>query len=68
MADVTDERIKTALRKGEDAFWAAVAREFPDTTTGDLDTGIVISLTQIMERAIRAWVDYNVTPQGNGPC
>ena len=66
MADVTDERIQTALRNGEDAFWAAVAKAFPEATSGDLDPGLAVGLTQTMERAIRAWVDYNITPELNG--
>jgi hypothetical protein len=66
MAVISDARIKSAVREGEDAFWAAVAKEFPEATSGDLDPGMVMSLTQTMERVIRAWVDYNITPQQNG--
>ena len=66
MSVITDERIRSAARKGEDAFWAAVAKEFPEATSGDLDPGLAVSLMQTMERAIRAWVDYNITPESNG--
>lgn len=66
MTVTADERIKSATRKAEDAFWAAVAGEFPEATSGDLDPGAAVSLTQAMERAVRAWVDYNVTPDSDG--
>lgn len=66
MAEVTDERIRSAVRKGEDAFWAAVAEAFPEATSGDLDPGMAVTLEQTMERAIRAWVDYNITLVSNG--
>jgi hypothetical protein len=66
MSIITDERIKTAAQKGEDAFRARIAQEFPEATSGDLDPGMAVSLRQIMERAIRAWVEYNITPESNG--
>ena len=66
MISVSDARVKAALQMGEDAFWAAVAKEFPEATSGDLDPAITVALTQTMERAIRAWVEYNVTPEPNG--
>ena len=61
MASVSDARIKAALQKGEDAFWEAVAKEFSEAESGDLDPGTSVALTQSMERAIRAWVEFNVT-------
>lgn len=30
-------RIKQAAERGMDAFWAAVAAEFPDSAAGDVD-------------------------------
>lgn len=66
MADVSDARVRAALQRGEDAFWEAVAKEFPEATSGDLDPGMTVTLLQTMERAIRAWVEYNVNPQVDG--
>lgn len=54
-----DERISLAVQKGEEAFWATVAAEFPEVTTGDLDPSTTISLTEKMRSAIAAWVEYN---------
>lgn len=66
MISVSDARIKAALQRGEDAFWESVAKEFPEATSGDLDPTLTVALTQTMERAIRAWVEYNVTTELNG--
>jgi hypothetical protein len=66
MTPVSDARVKSALQSAEDAFWAAVAQEFPEATSGDLDPGMAVSLKQTMERAIRAWLDYNITPESSG--
>lgn len=57
-----EDRIKTALRNGEDAFWAAVSESFPEATSGDLAPDASHALTRAMERAIEAWVDANVNP------
>jgi hypothetical protein len=48
-----DDRIKTALRKGEDAFWEAVAAQFPEAETGDLAPDMAHNLTDTMKMAIR---------------
>ena len=55
-----EDRIKKALDKGEDAFWAAVAGQFPEATSGDLSPDMSLDLKRTMERAIREWVDANV--------
>jgi hypothetical protein len=56
---VDNQRIETALNKGEDAFWAAVADQFPEITTGDLSPDAAFALTRAMESAILAWVEAN---------
>jgi hypothetical protein len=61
-----EERIQDAVEEGEEAFWAAVAQVFPEAESGDLDPGTTVQLKQTMERAVRAWVDFNVTPSDNG--
>jgi len=61
-----DDRIKAALRRGEDAFWQAVAAQFPEAETGDLAPDMSHKLTATMEMAIRAWVDANLTVEDDG--
>lgn len=56
---IDDDRIKVALREGEDAFWGAVATQFPEARTGDLAPDVAYDLTRAMERAIREWVSTN---------
>ncbi len=55
-----ETRIKKALNKGEDAFWEAVAAQFPEATSGDLSPDAVFAIRRAMEQAIQAWVDANV--------
>jgi arginyl-tRNA synthetase len=61
VADITDERIAKAVRDGEDAFWAAVAEQFPEAESGDLAPDAAFALKRAMKMAVRAWVDANVT-------
>lgn len=55
-----EDRIEKALDKGEDAFWAAIAAQFPEAATGDLSPDMVLTLRRTMERAVREWVNANV--------
>jgi hypothetical protein len=55
-----EDRIEKALDKGEDAFWAAIAAQFPEAVTGDLSPDMVLTLRRTMERAVREWVNANV--------
>ncbi len=57
---IDEERIKLVASKAEEAFWAAVATEFPEAKTGDLGPWTSLKLTNLMERAIREWIDENV--------
>ena len=36
MAEITEARVKRAVRDGEDAFWAVMAKQFPEAESGDL--------------------------------
>lgn len=60
MAEVSEQRIEQVVRGGEDAFWAAVAEQFPEAESGDLAPDAAYALTRAMERAVRAWIDANV--------
>jgi hypothetical protein len=61
MAEITEERISQAIQTGENAFWAAIASEFPEAKTGDLAPDTVFMLTGAMEKATRAWIDANIS-------
>ena len=47
------KRIKRAVSAGEEAFWAAVATQFPEAKKGNLPDDMATVLTLTMERAIR---------------
>ncbi len=61
MAEITEERIAKAVRDGEDAFWAVIAEQFSEAESGDLAPDASLALTRAMEKAVRAWIDANVT-------
>ena len=43
-----------------DAFWEAIVRHFPQTTTGDLSPLTCVQLDQAAETAIEEWIMLNV--------
>lgn len=61
MAEITEQRIEKAVRVGEDAFWSAIAQSFPEAESGDLSPDAAFALTRAMEKAVREWIDANVT-------
>jgi len=51
---------KRVVNEAELAFWAKVAEQYPTATTGDLDPLMVSYLSDIMDKAVRQWIEYNV--------
>jgi hypothetical protein len=51
--------IEQAVEKAQDAFWAEVARAFPEVTTGDFGPGETFAIQQAMEDAVSAWLAWN---------
>ena len=59
-ADVVfKQRIENAIQRGEAAFWAEIAKEFPDIETGDFPPDADFAFKQAMERAVDIWFDCN---------
>lgn len=58
-----DKRFVDAISDADDAFWAVIAKSYPEINSGDLEPGIVIQLKMIMETALAAWLKANA-PQG----
>lgn len=54
-----DTRVTRAAKKGEDAFWSAVARSLPEIRTGDVDPMSQYALEQAMKKAVREWWQVN---------
>jgi hypothetical protein len=55
-----EERIKETLESASDAFWAEVAKRFPEAKSGDFPPEMLVQLDEIMEKSIRVWLDFNV--------
>lgn len=53
------ERIKEALQKADEAFWASIVESFPEIKTGDLHVSDFIELQQAQQAAVKAWVEAN---------
>ena len=47
------------MARCEDAFWAAVAAEFPECETGDVDPLTDTRLTEMMRSAVNGWLMIN---------
>lgn len=45
-----------------DAFWAVVAKNVPDATTGDFPPDATISMEREMRNLIEMWMRYNCRP------
>jgi len=58
------KRTKTAVDEAELAFWAVIARHFPEIKTGDLDPINSWNLTQTMTSMVILWRIAN-TEEGN---
>ena len=54
--------IKEITQEAQDAFWDVIAKNNPHITTGDLDPYIVYGLTDLMEAAVKSWIELN-TPE-----
>jgi hypothetical protein len=60
MADISDERIREAVEDGAGAFWAVIAKQFPEVKSGDFPPDAEFALTKALEEAVRVWLDANV--------
>lgn len=58
--------VEERARRGDDAFWAAMASRFPEVTTGDLDPLMTHRLTIAEEHAVAEWYSENgLSPEMN---
>ncbi len=53
------ERIVAAAEKAREAFFASVAADFPEVTTGDLDPGATVAFELETNELIVTWLTYN---------
>lgn len=53
------DRINTAMQAADDAFWAVVAKHFPEIKTGDFDPWEAFQRDDKNRRDIRHWYEGN---------
>lgn len=51
--------IESIVGHALDVFWTAVAKNFPENVTGDLEPGLADALEEAATDAVRAWVMNN---------
>lgn len=56
----TGERIREATEGAMEAFWAVIARKFPEASTGDLDPAASTAFDDAVDNVVWAWVEANV--------
>lgn len=57
--DDQQERLNTALRNAQLAFWKSIAENYPEITSGDLDVGATIDFDDACETVVRQWLYLN---------
>jgi alkylhydroperoxidase/carboxymuconolactone decarboxylase family protein YurZ len=57
--EAVDKRISEAVELAEEAFWASVAGQYPEITTGEFDPMSSYYLREALESAVREWVAVN---------
>lgn len=55
----TLERLNNAVDAAQAAFWAEIAKAYPEAKSGDLDPWMVHQFDQITRKAAGAWVEAN---------
>lgn len=59
IGDVPAERIRAAVEKAREAFWSAIAEEFPEIRTGDLSPGDTMAMETATNSVVVAWIFGN---------
>lgn len=52
--------MKKLIFEAQDAFWAVVAREFPEITTGDFSPDATLAFDDACEKAVLIWIQSNM--------
>lgn len=66
VGDVPAERIREAVRKARDAFWASIAESFPEVTTGDMSPGDDMALESGTNQVVATWLLWNHPSMNEG--
>jgi hypothetical protein len=55
--------LRHLIEEADIAFWAVIAKHFPEAKTGDLSIDRTIRLTIAEQEAVKEWIANNVTTQ-----
>jgi hypothetical protein len=56
---LTEERIKAAIEKADLAFWAEIAKAFPEAISGDFPPDADFAFAEACEQAVDTWLLFN---------
>lgn len=56
-------RIHHAIVKAQEAFWAEIAKAFPEAQSGDMSPETQCDFDAACASAVEDWVDANVSPE-----
>ena len=57
------DELRHLIEKADIAFWAVIAKHFPEAKTGDLSIDRTVRLTIAEQEAVKEWIANNVTTQ-----
>ena len=58
--EMDSDRLDSALRNAQEAFWEVIADEFPEIKSGDFSPGDAFEFDQAIRNAVEAWYDGNL--------
>ena len=59
MSEPSKDRVTKAVREAEFAFWAVIAKEFPEIRTGDVEPWEAMLFSGELEDGVRRWYNDN---------
>jgi hypothetical protein len=62
-----EKRIKDAVEKAQFEFWAVIAKEFPEVTTGDYPPDATMQFDGECLQAVTKWIEFNGPDQWQLP-
>jgi len=55
-------KIDDVVDEAQEAFWAVIARQYPQCTSGDITPADTMLLIRAMTPVVKRWVEYNTPP------
>ena len=58
-----DEKIGSAIKNAEEAFWWSIAQSFPEIKTGDFPPDASEAFSAAAKEAVQTWIKFNKTQE-----